>query len=155
VAWALSSDAFADWCAGRPPIHDIVDDQGRRMSRRDHAAPVGTRLTCAACGTPDQPYLHEGALCDACTAYVPLVLEFHDYTARGSNGGRAPHGPSPAQQLNAVLLDYAIPPSDVSHLLPGAATTTNGIAHSSLIALLRVPRHIAGHILHSLSDPPG
>lgn len=155
VAWALSTTALLDWCAGRPPTHDILDDQGQPMRWSDHAPPPGTRYTCAACGATDQPYLTDEAVCPVCAAYVPLVLEFHSYTARDPPGRGTPQGPSPAQQLNAVLLDYAIQPNDVIHLLPEAGTPTNGVAPRSLIAMLSVRRHVAGHILHHLAAQAG
>ena len=155
VAWAISAAALQDWCAGRPPIHDILDDQGRLLRWRDHAPPPGTRYTCAACGATDLPYLSDDAVCTGCAAYVPLILEFHGYTTRDRQGCPAPQGPSPSQQLNAVLLDYSIPPTAVVQILPGVADCTNGIDHSSLIALLSVQRHVAGHLLHHVAQDAG
>ena len=155
VAWALSTTALEDWCSGRAPIHDILDDQGRRRRWSDHAPPPGTRYTCAACGATDQAYLHDDAFCAGCAAYVPLVLTFHSYTACDPPGRGTPHGPSPAQQLNAILLDYGVHPSEVLHILPGISTLTDGIERSSLIALLSVHRHVAGHILHHLVAQAG
>lgn len=155
VAWALSPAALEDWCAGRPPLHDIVDDQGRLLRRRDHAPPPGTRYTCAACDATDQPYLSDDAVCAVCASYGPLVLEFTGYAWCDTPGSWTPQGPRPAQQLNAVLLDYDLPPAAVIHLLPGVTTCSAGIERSSLIALLSVRRHIARHILHQLAQEAG
>ena len=108
------------------------------MRWADHAPPPGTRFTCAACGATDQPYLHNDAVCASCASYVPLILEFTGYAERDPTGSWTPQGPSPAQQLNAVLLDYDIQPAEIDHLLPGVGTCTNGSERSRLIAVLRL-----------------
>jgi len=94
-------------------------------------------------------------VCDVCAAYVPLILEFTGYAWCDIQGTWTPQGPRPAQQLNAVLLDYAIQPNAVLHILPGAGGCTNGSERSSLIALLTVRRHVARHILHHLAAQAG
>ncbi|MDQ2810164.1 MAG: hypothetical protein M3Z04_25070, partial [Chloroflexota bacterium] len=160
VAWATSPAALEQWCAGQPPIHDVLDHRHRPMRWADHAPPRGTRFTCAACGVADQPYLHDDGACDSCTALTPLVLEFSGYAAVCKPGGPwTPQGPRPAQQLNALLLDYGIAPTAVGPILPGltsvAHDATGSTERSSLIVLLTVPRHVAHHILHGLAHDNG
>ena len=153
--WAISAAAVEDWCAGGPTPHAVTDAQSRLLRWADYAPPPGSRTTCPACGTTDLPYLYSEGVCDVCAAYGPLILECTGYAWCDTQGTWTPQGPRPAQQLNAVLLDYAIQPNAVLHILPGAGGCTNGSERSSLIALLTVRRHVARHILHHLAAQAG